>query len=305
MTIPIDHPVKYEKLAAAYQHALVNVLRGHTAGDDYLELWVPDEDPVKSILNMIEAAQLAKRDTVAIEVSSHTIGAEQMRRLNELAAAFGDVSVTSRPTRHLIEMSELQRSRSDTPRQRTGLHQLANVASIVPGIDEKLRIDETQGDTLDYEVAPFLAGVVAAVRNDQSHEGQVSEAADQACASATSQFGQLAIAADLQTHIIVAARHHGFVRGARRTIANVVCGLIEGRTVQDASDHGGLLAIHDLFDKAGRPKVSGILLPSNAGHAFVDTVALLHRVCASYFEQIGATSTTNYFESPIGAPRFR
>ena len=33
---------------------------------DYLEMWVPDDDPVKSLLNMVEAAEAYGRDEIAI-----------------------------------------------------------------------------------------------------------------------------------------------------------------------------------------------------------------------------------------------
>ena len=64
--------LNYETLVKAFEEALVTKLRGHGAEAEYLEMWVPDEDPVKSILNMVEAAEAFGRDEIAIEVSSTT-----------------------------------------------------------------------------------------------------------------------------------------------------------------------------------------------------------------------------------------
>ena len=53
MTDPID----YEALVESYNDRLLNQLRSHGVDHAFLEMWVPDEDPVNSILNMVEAAE--------------------------------------------------------------------------------------------------------------------------------------------------------------------------------------------------------------------------------------------------------
>jgi len=49
----------YEDLVEAFEHSLLHQLRGHGAAVPYLDTWVPDPDPVRSLLNMLEAAELA------------------------------------------------------------------------------------------------------------------------------------------------------------------------------------------------------------------------------------------------------
>ena len=92
----------------AFEEALVTKLRGHGAEADYLEMWVPDEDPVKSILNMVEAAEAYGRDQIAIEVSSETLSEGQVNELLALLSDIGSPQVTARADGRLVEVTGLQ-----------------------------------------------------------------------------------------------------------------------------------------------------------------------------------------------------
>lgn len=100
--------LNYDLLVQAFEEALVTKLRGHGAEADYLEMWVPDDDPVKSILNMVEAAEAFGRDKIAIEVSAETLTEAQV---NELLAVLGDIGspqITARADGRLVEVTGLQ-----------------------------------------------------------------------------------------------------------------------------------------------------------------------------------------------------
>jgi len=100
--------LNYEVLVRAFEDALVTKLRGHGAEADYLEMWVPDEDPVKSILNMVEAAEAYGRDDIAIEVSAETLSERQLAELSADLSAMGSAKVTATADGRLIEVTELQ-----------------------------------------------------------------------------------------------------------------------------------------------------------------------------------------------------
>jgi len=67
----------YEALMADFNAKLVTQLRGHAADNEYLETWVPDEDPVKSILNMVEAALSSGLDKMQIRFAAATMTERQ------------------------------------------------------------------------------------------------------------------------------------------------------------------------------------------------------------------------------------
>jgi hypothetical protein len=100
--------LNYEVLVKAFEEALVTKLRGHGAEADYLEMWVPDEDPVKSILNMVEAAEAYGRDDIAIEVSSQTLSDARVNELLSVLSDIGSAEITARADGRLVEVTGLQ-----------------------------------------------------------------------------------------------------------------------------------------------------------------------------------------------------
>ena len=100
--------LNYEGLVQAFEDALVTKLRGHGADADYLEMWVPDEDPVKSILNMVEAAEAYGRDDIAIEVSAGTLTDHQANELLSVLGEIGSVEVTPRDAGRIIAVTGMQ-----------------------------------------------------------------------------------------------------------------------------------------------------------------------------------------------------
>lgn len=100
--------IDYEELVRAFEEALVTKLRGHAADADYLEMWVPDEDPVKSILNMVEAAAAYGRDEITIQVAEETLSDEQVNELLSVLGDIGAAEIAPHDSGRLIEVTGLQ-----------------------------------------------------------------------------------------------------------------------------------------------------------------------------------------------------
>ncbi len=100
--------IDYEALVRAFEEALVTKLRGHGAEADYLEMWVPDEDPVKSLLNMVEAAEAYGREEIAIRVAAETLNDGQLEELMGLLNGIGSARATPREGGRLIEVTGMQ-----------------------------------------------------------------------------------------------------------------------------------------------------------------------------------------------------
>lgn len=71
----------YEKLVMEFEESLLTKLRGHASSADYLELWVPDSDPVKSLLNMADAAQLGGKPSIVVRIQHSTLDEAGVDRL--------------------------------------------------------------------------------------------------------------------------------------------------------------------------------------------------------------------------------
>lgn len=88
--------LNYEELVEDFNRKLLTQLRGHSSDAEYLETWVPEEDPVKSILNMVESAQAYGRNEVRLSVSKTTMNSQQRQDLLKLVAPIGHARIIDR-----------------------------------------------------------------------------------------------------------------------------------------------------------------------------------------------------------------
>lgn len=89
-----EDPLDYDALVREFEDGLVNNLRRHGVGDDFLEMWVPDPDPVLGVLNMAEAAESYGLDAVSIRVSKLMVPDERRAELEAALANLGGVAIT-------------------------------------------------------------------------------------------------------------------------------------------------------------------------------------------------------------------
>ena len=78
----------YELLVADFESKLVTQLRKFNTDSEYLEMWVPDQNPVRSILNMVEAAEAFGQSEIKVRIAATTMPPE---RVSELVSQIGDL----------------------------------------------------------------------------------------------------------------------------------------------------------------------------------------------------------------------
>ena len=98
----------YEELVEDFESSLMTKLRGHGPTADYLEMWVPDADPVKSILNMVEAAEAYGRDEIVVRVSCDTLPATRINELLGILLQLAQVEIQTVENGNLIRVTELK-----------------------------------------------------------------------------------------------------------------------------------------------------------------------------------------------------
>lgn len=103
-----DTVIDYEKLVADYENSLLNTLRGHLPSETYLETWVPDADPVRGILNLVEAAQAAGMDSVAVRVQTATLTTDGLDTIRAMVADVGKLVTEEQGSAVLLTVTELQ-----------------------------------------------------------------------------------------------------------------------------------------------------------------------------------------------------
>jgi len=97
----------YERLVADFETKLVTQLRSFGADAEYLEMWVPDENRVKSILNMVEAAEAYGQDEIAVRIAADTMPSHRIDELVEQVGNLGSVAVRQEQDKLLITVTKI------------------------------------------------------------------------------------------------------------------------------------------------------------------------------------------------------
>lgn len=85
--------VSYEDVVSAYERDLQTQLRGFRPAHAFLETWVHDADPARSLLNMVEAAELGGLDRIEIDIGPETARVLDAPSLREATAKLGQVTL--------------------------------------------------------------------------------------------------------------------------------------------------------------------------------------------------------------------
>jgi len=251
--------VDYEAMVERYTTALFNTLRHHQASDD-LDTWVPDDDPLRSILNMVEAAEIAGRATLAIRVGPVTAAALELDDLHAQLSRLGTVDITHDGDHVLIRVDAIG-GRSAT----ISMPRSADVfAAIGPAYRDAVR---ASAGSIAHEgslVLPFGTTSYAAQRDGVTLEIAVDEA-----------------------HAIQAAAHRGTALRTDRAIMDRLCAILTATTVQEAHDHAAIRLEYALRDPEARRPVPGIVAPENADPAFLRPARLVRDLVGRYAATTG------------------
>ena len=97
----------YGELVSVYWDNLSTKLRKFHPGAEVLDTWVPDENHIKSIINLLDAAQLAEQDNIEIFINASMLETINVLKLQEAASEFGDVSLKESFGGKTLEVSHL------------------------------------------------------------------------------------------------------------------------------------------------------------------------------------------------------
>ena len=92
----------YENLVHQFESALLTQLRGHNNDSGFLEMWVPDLDPVKSILCMVESAELGGVSKFNLRINLATLSGDALIALEFLLKSLSTLSHRIEDKTHLV-----------------------------------------------------------------------------------------------------------------------------------------------------------------------------------------------------------
>jgi len=255
-----DKILDYDKLVEAYSANLDTTLRGFKAADEMLDTWVPDDDTLRSLSSLVEAAQLCRSDSVTVRVSNKTLGNVSAESVREKLATFGEVTLTQENEGAIFAVSSLQET--------------ASFRSVRPIYQQKLRA---------------RLGQIGFKRPLRTEGNQIP-------LRATEEGYTLALAINTETHIIADAVFDAKTRGPMQAALDVLCEILIGLPIQEARDHAIIRLEFALRDSEQTHPISGIVLPHNADPIFRIPWIMVKRLFDDYKTSTQYQPKMNFFD---------
>jgi len=246
-----------------YVHNLNVMLRGFKAVDgcDFLETFVPSEDPATSVRDLVELSRDAGVQTLSIVISAKTAALLDRERLTREVGDFG------------------------TNRTAEGLELVFSKAQVA---------DETLAD-----IHPAYRRKLAEVLTAVAHEKPAPASAAGRVVSVAGDGVVLWAAVDSGSHFIEQAGFSGSPNAVWLGLLEAACRLLEGVPLVEASDHVVIRLEALLRDETSPPPVRGAILPRNAGESFVAVQRLVRDLVARYRSETGFSDVDNMFDEPV------
>lgn len=298
-----DPILDYSELVRRYEAGLIETLRGFGFHTDYLDLWVPDPDIARSILNLMDAAATIGHTTLAIRLTSAQLLDLNRTDFSKLAQQRGSFKISDAGDGGILRLYDLHLPSSDlhsaatAPTEggpsRPSTTPVAEAAATAP-LAKQIRQPEAIG--------PLYVKALEGLSETLALPSQLATSPGLMPLSATCDGLVLEAQIDTSNHHLQAFA----CRGARsETMRRLVCALSEvlkGLPILEAADHGAIRLEYWLRSlSGGRPHRPGILLPVAMDAAFAFVNCLTRGLLADYREKSGYFERFNDFDPGPGA----
>lgn len=300
-----DGTIEYEKLAETFNQALIVTLRKHNVGDSFLDYWVPDADPVLGIAGMVDSARLSGRTEIAVQFMRTTVPADRTTELEQAVGRFAKVKLEQHDGRIVLHATGMAKnvaapvssntSRKDDKPSYWQANQLAarSASTSPPNHWNSDEFPEFK------DVHPhFRAGLKAALTT-LTHESNAGPESPK-LVRLEGREGSICLAlyVDSETHLVHVVRHTGAFKPSEKVALDLFCRTAEGLPFQEVADHVGLRVIDSLIDEDKATPVPGVLLPINAGKAFMLAPRLARQAYDAYRVSMAIRKETNFYYAP-------
>lgn len=278
-----EAPLDYEQLYAEYNSGLVDKLRGFGPAQEYLSLWVPDEDLLTSLRNMLDAAASAQCPRLAVRLGAASIAQLDAGRLQRLCEHFGKVSLQQQPDHWLVEVRDLREGS-------------APVEVSLPGSKQRPTGRVPSADVATPTARDVYADALERAASDIQYEGlrPVRDGLLEVTAEHDGVLLQLGVH-EQSDHRIEHARF-GNASGQHVALLDQFCRILMGHSVQEASDHAAARLELGLRSRRDERPVPGIVLPGAAHPMFALPIALVRTALAQYREAAGYRAVHNFHD---------
>jgi hypothetical protein len=299
-----DVRIDYEKLAADYVQSLTIVLRNFQPSEfRFLETWVPDEDDIRSILGIMEAAKDNALPHISIHLGAATLSRVDLAELCRRAAQLGRITVEAKG-----EGIELGTS---FPAESSG-HIIARDGAAIKqraGPALRFRTSEPVGQPFhpfvnrlvprDNESTPIYTASLQRAAELRSHEGSLSPHGSLVSVQASRDGITLSALVDSSCHCIRQAAYQGAASANAHGLFETLCQLMENRPIIECNDHAVIFLEYELRDHSMAWPVPGIVTPENADLMFVLPTRLVRDLFADYCRRTGFNDLRNHYDQPV------
>ena len=298
-TITID----FSSIIESYETSLVNQLRNFKLEESIFETWVPDPDPAKSIINLLDSVIESRREIILeIHVKNGIFSDDGMVRLRQ--------SINKK-----LDVKEVKSSHSLSIIV-TGFGKI-KLADYVAGkneIDHKTygEFSNKKNSTLNYQQKRKSTKAVTVASSNPNNVSYrlLSLENYKYCGTLEAVKGlnlitgrnlniELHLLIDPTRHIIRQAAYFGDVPDELAPILELFCELIEYLPILEASDHGVIKLEHKLRQFAGSDSVPGIVIPTFVDKKWSEVQALIRDAMRNYRVSTGYLETRNDYDQGV------
>ncbi len=296
--------LNFDELTTSYETGLVDKLRHFGMEAELLDTWVPDFDPVKSFLNLVDSAQQAKLEgELEIRVANSTLDDQALDRIKAdlqgrlsveyvketdsavlLVSGFGNLATdTTIPL--YIRKSEV------TPNVKSQSQELTSCSSLqktpLATVHDVVKAGSPVNSIYDLPVP------------QNSNRYRVREKAAGLVKVSTSYTEiELEVLVDPDKHLVENMSFTGNLPDNLRGLADRFCELVQYYPFQEVSDHGVLRLEYALRGNVDSRPVSGIVLATTVDHRFKIINTLVREAFLKYCEIADFSPGHNDFEVP-------
>jgi hypothetical protein len=287
----------YVKLVSRYQTDLVDNLRGFGFQTDYLDLWVPDEDISRSLLNLLDAAATAGRETLAVRLPVAL--AAELRETDFLAEAAGRCICSLHDDNDgLVLEFDKVRLPGDGGPVAAGL---GSLQTHQPDTRQEAGRAGMVRQPLQQpaQIGPLYAGTVSVLANAAKPMPALlpTPSSTVVTASCDGLSLQAVVSAD---HAILAMRHEGARTPVAAGLAEAMRQMLVDLPILEVANHGAIRLEYRLRGDAVPPPVPGIAIPEASDPAFAIVNHLARHLLADYREKTGYADWRNLFDAAPG-----
>lgn len=274
--------IEYPKVVDEYENRLGSMERGFALDEEFLDLWVPDEDANKSIFGIFESASIRKQKGLTVVINSAAMTTIDGEGLINSLAPLGKASV-----------------------EKTSAAVTITVEFGAKGDQASAAVDDLRGLS-----AVHLAYRDNLVRESRTLTNKIASATDiKKSTSGAGKYELLEVPFEAGTVIFSLETTSGIIQGlyfkglddndVSTRMIEILSRQVKGFSMQELAEHGAIRVENVLRDITKPGPVRGLITPENAGKYFTQLNQFNRLAYKKAVEKFGIKFHRNTSEVPV------